>query len=156
MIDVMAEPAQVGFYCPNRDCVDFAKTGEGNIIRFGKSRQGKQRFRCKTCGQTFNENYGTLFHGKRYPEEEIVETLALLGEGSRITSLARAKGIKEDTILSWLREAAEHAEAVEDLLQQHYEAGPAQLDALWSYVGHKGAKKTTPRPTPRASSGAQP
>lgn len=128
----MAEPAPVGSYCPNDDCPDFAKTAQGNIIRFGKSRQGKQRFRCKTCGRTFNENYGTLFHGKRYSEQEIVETLALLGEGSRITSLSPAKGIKEDTLLAWVREAAEHAEAVEDLLQKHYEVGPAQLDGLWS------------------------
>lgn len=152
----MAEPAPVGSYCPHDACPDFAKTALGNIIRFGQSRQGKQRFRCKTCGRTFNENYGTLFHGKRYREDEIVETLALLGEGSRITSLSRAKGIKEDTILSWLREAAAHAEAVEDLLQQRYEVGPAQIDALWSYVGHKGAKKTTSRPTTKASSGEQP
>ena len=152
----MAEPVQVGTYCPNRDCVDFAKTDQGNVIRFGKSRQGKQRFRCKRCSMTFNENYGTIFHGKRYSEQEILETLALLGEGSRITSLSRVKGIKEDTILCWLREAAEHAEALEDLLQERYKVGPAQLDALWSYIGHKGAKKTTSKPKRQASSGARP
>lgn len=151
----MDQPIQVGDYCPNAGCADFAKTNRDNIIRFGKTRQGKQRFRCKTCGMTFNENFGTIFHNKRYSEEQIIETLALLGEGSRISSLTRVKGIKQDTILSWLRQAAAHAEAVEDLLQGRYQVGRAQLDALWSYVGHKGAKKTTPKPKTRASSGAQ-
>jgi transposase-like protein len=45
-----------------------------------------------------------------------VQTLALVAEGVRISSLSRAKGCKEDTILRWLREAAQHAEAVEDVL----------------------------------------
>ncbi|HEV2124560.1 MAG TPA: hypothetical protein VGW38_17540 [Chloroflexota bacterium] len=101
----MAELVQVGGCCLNSDCPDYGRTGRGTIIRFGYCRQGRQRFRCKSCGKTFNENHGTLFHGKRTDEEQILETLALLAEGSRITSLSRVKGFKEDTILatpSWL------------------------------------------------------
>jgi hypothetical protein len=74
-------------------------------------------------------------------EGEILETLALLAEGSRISSLSRAKGHKEDTILSWLRQAADHAEQVEEVLLAEYQVKRAQLDALWSYVGNKGEKK---------------
>jgi hypothetical protein len=59
---------------------------------------------------------GTLFYRKHAPMKDILETLALLAEGVRISSLSRAKGFKEDTILRWLREAAQHAEAVEDVL----------------------------------------
>jgi hypothetical protein len=43
---------------------------------------------------------GTLFFRKRSPEHEIPETLALLAEESRISSLSRVKGFKEDTILA--------------------------------------------------------
>lgn len=152
----MAELVQVGDCCLNSDCPDYGHTGRGNIIRFGYSRQARQRFRCKSCGKTFNENHGTLFHGKRTDEDEILETLALLAEGSRITSLSRVKGFKEDTILAWLREAAQHAEALENVLMKDYQISRAQVDGLWSYVGHKGAKKTTSKPRRRASSGARP
>jgi hypothetical protein len=58
----------------------------------------------------------------------------------RISSLSRAKGFKEDTILRWLREAARHSEAVEDVLLADYRLSKAQVDGLWTYVGNKGQK----------------
>ena len=67
----------------------------------------------------------------------------MLAEGSRISSLSRAKGHKEDTILKWLREAARHAEQIEEVLMVNYKVKRAQLDALWSYVGNKGEKKVS-------------
>ena len=151
----MSTLAQVGDFCPYEQCPNFGKTDRGNLIRFGFSRQGKQRFRCKTCRRTFNENYGTILYGKRTDEKDILETLVLLAEGVRISSLHRAKGFKEDTILAWLRQAAEHAGALEERLLKDYHIERGQLDALWSYVRNKGQKNITKKPTRPASSGAQ-
>jgi hypothetical protein len=64
----------------------------------------------------------------------------LLAEGVRISRLSRAKGFKEDTILSWLREAALHSEALEEALLADYRLSKAQIDGLWTYVGNKGKK----------------
>lgn len=152
----MANCVEVGSFCPNSKCPVYGKTEPNSVIKFGKSRQGRQRFRCTCCGQTFNENRGTLFYRKRVPEKEILETLALLAEGSRISSVARVKGFKEDTILAWLREAGTHAEAVEAVLLRDYPVGPSQIDGLWSYVGHKGVKKTIPKPRTKVRFGVQP
>ena len=55
--------------------------------------------------------------------------------------MTRVKGFKEDTILAWLREAAQHVEAVEDVLLAEFQVERGQLDALWAYVGNKGEKK---------------
>ena len=41
-----------------------------------------------------------------------MDALALIAEGSRVSSVARVKGHKEDTITEWLRDAAQHAEAI--------------------------------------------
>jgi len=71
-----------------------------------------------------------------------------------VSSLARVKGHKEDTILDWIRDAAQHAGVVEEVLLADYQLNRGRLDALWSYVGHKGEKKTILKPTPGASSGA--
>ena len=54
-----------------------------------------------------------------------------------MASLSRVKGYKEETIRNWLQQAAEHATQVEDVLMGKYEIERGQLDALWSYVGHK-------------------
>jgi hypothetical protein len=58
----------------------------------------------------------------------------------RISSLWRAKGFKEDTILRWLREAGRHSEAVEEVLLGEYRLSKAQVEGLWTYVGNKGQK----------------
>lgn len=79
--------------------------------------------------------------------------MALLAEGVRISSLSRAKGFKEDTILSRLRQAARHSEAVEEVLTADYRLSKAQVDEMWTYVGHKGQKGATRRARIPQSSG---
>lgn len=153
----MPEFSHVGDFCPNPACADYGKRqGEQqkNIVKFGKTKAGRQRYLCRTCGRTFTETKGTIFYRRRTAENEIIETLALLAEGNRISSLARVKGHKEDTILAWLRDAAKHAEAIEEELLAHYRIKRAQLDGLWAYVGNKGEKKATQRAPKAGNSGA--
>ena len=151
--------AHVGDFCPNESCSDYGKLQSDqpkkNIKKNGKTKKGRQRYLCKTCGRSFTETKGTIFYRRRTPEEEIMETLALLAEGSRVSSLSRVKRHKEDTILDWLRDAAQHAEAIEEVLMAEYQLERGQLDALWSYVGNKGEKKTTPKRKKGVSSGAR-
>jgi transposase-like protein len=140
----MAKFAQAGDFCPNEVCPDYGKLQSDqrqNIIRFGKTRAGRQRYRCKTCGQTFTETKGTLFYRRRTPESEIIDTLAHIAEGNRISSLERVKGHKEDTIIDWIREAGKQAEAIEEVLLVDYQLTRGQIDGLWAYVGNKGEKK---------------
>jgi transposase-like protein len=146
--------ASAGTFCPNKECHHYAKVDEANIIKFGKTKQGVQRYQCKSCKTTFTATRGTLFYRKRTPLKDILETLALLAEGVRISSLSRAKGFKEDTILSWLRQAARHSEAVEEVLLADYELSKAQVDGLWAYVGNKGQKGATRSARIVESSGA--
>ena len=138
----MGELGTVGSFCPNADCPDYGKVGIGNIIRYGTSNEGRQRFQCKTCRKTFNERSGTIFYNRKTAEANILECLALLAEGVRISSISRAKGIKEDTILSFLREASHHAEQLEAILLNDYRISQVQIDGLWTYVGRKQEKKS--------------
>jgi hypothetical protein len=146
MIEEQEGLASAGAFCPNEQCRHYAKVDEANLIKFGKSRQGVQRYRCKSCATTFSATRGTLFYRKHTP----------VTEGVRISSLSRAKGFKEDTILRWLREAARHSEAVEEVLLGDYRLSKAQVDGLWAYVGNKGQKGATKRGRTAESSGAPP
>lgn len=141
----MEQFAKPGDFCPNEACPDYGRLqtdqGQPNIRKYGKTKGGVQRYQCKTCGRTFTATTGTIFFRKRTPAPQLLETLALLAEGNRVSSLSRVKGFKEDTILEWLREAADHAEQVEAVLLAEYQVTRGQLDALWAYVGHKGEKK---------------
>jgi transposase-like protein len=133
----MAELAHPGDFCPYDECPEAGLTDADNIVKYGLTPQGKQRFRCTTCGKTFCETTGTVFYKKQKPDAEIIETLALVAEGVRVASLSRVKGFKEETIRNWLRQAAEQAEAIERVLMDDYQVSEGQLDALWSYVGRK-------------------
>jgi len=81
-----------------------------------------------------------LFYGKRTSAITILETLAFIAEGNRISSLSRVKGIKEDTILNWLREAAQHVDVVNDALLRDFKVKRGQLDGLWLFIQNKGKK----------------
>jgi transposase-like protein len=140
----MTKFAQVGDFCPDETCPDYGKrqgNQQHNMIKYGKTRAGRQRYKCKTCDGTFTETKGTIFYRRRTSEDEIVDTLALIAEGNRISSLARTKGHKEDTIIDWIREAGQHAEAIEEVLLSEYQLTRGQIDGLWAYVGNKGEKK---------------
>ena len=140
----MSKFAKVSDFCPKETCPDYAKVQgklQHNIIKFGTTKAGRQRYQCKTCQGTFTETKGTIFYRRRTPEDEIIDTLALIAEGNRISSLARAKGHKQDTIIDWVRDAGEHTEAVEAVLFAKYQLARGQIDGLWAYVGHKGEKK---------------
>lgn len=140
----MSKFAQVGDFCPNEVCPDYGKLPsdqQDNVIKFGTTKRGHQRYKCKTCGKTFTETKGTLFYRRRTPEAEIIDTLAHIAEGNRISSLVRTTGHKEDTISDWLREAGKHAEAIEEVLLSDYQLSRGQIDGLWAYVGNKGEKK---------------
>ena len=138
--------ASVGEFCPNAECGLYQQLDRGNIVKFGKTRQGRQRFRCKQCQMSFSERKGTLFYSKQHDEETIIEVLMMLIEKMSISAISRVKGIKTDTILSWVRLAGQHAEAVEEALFSRYKVSRAELDGLWSFVANKGEKKATKKP----------
>ena len=140
----MTKLAQVGDFCPNEVCPDYGKLQSDrqlNVIKFGTTQAGRLWYKGKTCGETFTETKGTLFYRRRTPDDEIIDTLAHIAEGNRISSLARTKGHKEDTIIDWIREAGKHAEAIEEVLLADYQLTRGQIDGLWAYVGNKGEKK---------------
>lgn len=140
----MAELVEVGGFCPNKGCPAYGKVQtpeQRNIIKYGFTRSGHQRYECETCKKCFVETSGTIFYRRRTSEEEILKVLAQIAEGSRISSLTRTTGHKEDTILKWLREAGKHSEELEAILLSKYQVSRGQIDGLWAFVQNKGEKR---------------
>ena len=97
---------------------------------------------------------GTVFYGRRRPQETIIECLALLAERNSLAAIHRVKGVKEETVMAGLRIAAAHVERTCALLLANYKLTRAQLDAMWVYVGNKGEKGAMPKRMSAAPSGA--
>jgi len=82
-----------------------------------------------------------------------VECLAMLAERNSLAAIHRIKGIKEETVMDWLLEAANHVEEIEALLLANHHLTRVQLDAMWTYVGHKGEKAAIPKSLIAGASG---
>ena len=57
--------------------------------------------------------------------------------------------------MDWLREAANHIEEIEALLLSNYHLTRVQLDAMWTYVGHKGERVDVPKNPIEEASGVE-
>lgn len=149
----MSSLTQVGSCCLNPACRLYEQVGAGNIIHYGKSRQGQQRYQCTECHHTFNAHARTIFYRCRTPEKDIIEGLTMLAEGMSIRGVARVKGVKPDTVRAWLWRAGAQVEQVEQVLLDRYPLSVSQIDALVSYVRYKGEKSRGIR---AANAGAAP
>lgn len=137
--------------CPNPDCSDCGSTAQ--VLKVGKDKRGRQRFRCKRCGKYFSATKGTLFYRLRKPQKDFLEALAALAERNSLAAVARIKAVKEETVARWLEKAGSHAQEVEEYLLRDFQVSQLQLDELWTYVQNKGGKGGTARPKRPVSSG---
>jgi transposase-like protein len=140
-------------FCWNPSCPAYGQVDLSNIRKFGRTPAPIQRYQCTTCRRTFVETIGTVFYGRRRSQETIIECLALLAERNSLAAIHRVKGVKEETVMAWLRIAAAHVEQIEALLLATYKLTRAQLDAMWAYVGNKAELGAQPTPTNVAPSG---
>ena len=141
-------------FCWNPHCREYGKVNLGTIRRFGRTQAGTQRYQCRTCHGTFVETIGTVCYGRHHCQELIIECLSLLAERNSLAAIHRVKGVKEETVVAWLRLAAQQVERIEAILLANYRLTRAQLDAMWTYVGHKGEKGGARRRRTVAPSGA--
>lgn len=118
--------------CPS--CNESAK-------KFGKHRNGLQRYRCLNCGKTFTEEHSRLLGDMTLPEEKAIAVLQHLVEGCSIRSTSRMTGVNERTVLRLLNLAGTRcAELMEKrICGLHVEN--VQCDELWGYVGMKEKTK---------------
>ena len=85
----------------------------GNIVKYVRTENGIQHLKCTTCERVCVENKGIVFYGKHHSPKEILECLVIVAERNSLASIHRIKGSKEETVIAWLREAANLVEEIE-------------------------------------------
>lgn len=75
--------------------------------KFGKHRNGLQRYRCNQCRKTFTEDHAAPLDTMRLPMDKAISILKLMAEGMSVRSIERITGVHRDTILRLLLLAAE-------------------------------------------------
>jgi insertion element IS1 protein InsB len=130
--------AKMDVHCPVCDTTD--------IVKYGISVEGKQRYQCKNEGcskSTFILDYS---YTGCFPEikNKIIE-MALNGSGIRDT--ARVLDIGRNTVISELKKKASEIQNVnhaflkqldgEEIEVVIYRVDEAEIDEMWSFVGSK-------------------
>lgn len=131
-------------FCTNAACNVYGRTKQGNIVSNGtySTKSGRVRkFICRSCGNIFNSRTGTVFFDLRTSEEKVILALKLLLKGISVRGIAEVLGSKPDTVLSWLRRAAEHSEEVDAFLLRDLKVSKVELDELWTFVKKKRLKE---------------
>jgi transposase-like protein/IS1 family transposase len=109
--------------------------------KFGKHRNGLQRYRCHQCGKTYTEPHEKPLEGMTIPLDKALLALRLLVEGNSIRSIERTTELHRDTILRLLVLVGEKCEKLMGRLIVNVPVKDVQVDELWGYVykkeGHK-------------------
>ena len=109
--------------------------------RFGRHRNGLQRFRCRSCRKTFTEEHEKPLDEMRLAPDRAVTALQLLLEGMSVRSVERVTEIHRDTILKLLVLAGKRCQQLMHERIQNLNVTDVQADEIWGYVfkkeGHK-------------------
>jgi transposase-like protein len=109
--------------------------------RFGKHRNGLQRFRCPQCKRTFTEAHRLTLGEMYVSEEKALLALQMLIEGNSIRSTQRITGIDQNTIMKMLAPAGERCEKLMGKLIVNIPVKDVECDEIWAFVQKKEAHK---------------
>lgn len=110
--------------------------------KFGKDRNGVQRYRCLSCKKTFLESRDKPLGDMRLPMDKALSVIQHLVEGCSIRSTERITGVEKRTILSLLEVVGIKCEALLEDRIKGLAVNDVQCDEVWGYVGMKSRTKS--------------
>ncbi len=109
--------------------------------RFGRHRNGLQRFRCTQCKKTLTEEHTRPLGDMRLPLDKAVSVLKLLLEGMSIRSVERVTGVHRDTILRVLVWAGDRCQTLMVQKICNLPVKDVEVDETWGFVFKKESHK---------------
>jgi IS1 family transposase/transposase-like protein len=143
----MRKPQDWGHPCPNPDCSHYRLMHRGNIsaIATYMTQSGKRRiFCCSKCERPFSETRDTVFFDLRTPEEKVMMALKMLLVKVALSDISFVWGVTEETVLEWLRRAAQKAHEINVHLLRNLPVTQVQRDEMWNFIRRKQAQQADP------------
>jgi transposase-like protein len=131
--------------CPNEECEQYGRTGQGNIIGNGTyaTKSGRVRkYICRTCGRVFCDRSNTMFYDLRTSEDKVILALKLILKGMSQRSIAEVLEVCPKSVSTWLSRASDQSEAITETRLKDLEVPRVEMDELWTFVGKKESRKT--------------
>src|SRR5580658_2917749 len=126
------ETKETSMNCP--ECGNASK-------RFGKHRNGLQRFRCLSCRKTFTEEHKAPFQVADYLNDRRgQQAIRMLTEGCSIRSVERLTDIRKGTLIQLLLIAGARCEKLMDSIR-NVPVTDVQADECWNFIYCKEKNK---------------
>lgn len=110
----------------------------GSVRKFGKDKQGQQRFHCNPCNRTFIADKKPM----RLERSKALLCLKLRVEGNSVRSTERISGVHRDTVLHLLEIVGTHCEQIMDEQIHNIPIERIEADEIWGFIGKKEGHKT--------------
>ena len=139
------KPMFLDVACPNEECEQYGRTGQGNIIGNGtyETKSGRVRkYICRTCGRVFCDRNNTMFYDLRTSDDKVVLALKLILKGMSQRSIAEVLEVCPKSVSTWLSRASDQSEAITETRLKDLEVSRVEMDELWTFVGKKESRKT--------------
>jgi len=109
--------------------------------KYGRHRNGLQRFRCNECGRTLTEDHDRLLGEMRLPLDRALLCLQLLVEGNSVRSTERITDVGKREILKLLVLVGSRCEHMMERRIVNVKVKDVQLDEIWCFVQCKQKTK---------------
>jgi len=116
-------------------------TCQAESRKFGKDRDGNQRWQCQTCGKTFSDRPARPLGSMRLELDKALQVIQLLVEGVGVRAAMRITGVNRTTILELLSLIGERCEKLLAGRVKDVPVRDVQCDEVWGYVWCKEAKR---------------
>lgn len=116
------------------------RCGSSSIIRYGKDKNGKQRYKCKHCNTIFYETSFSVVSKSHYDLSVWEKYVVLLIQGASLCESAKACGISVPTAFSW-RHKILHALQIDQ--GDRLLGGVVEIDDMFFSISYKGNHKNS-------------
>jgi IS1 family transposase/transposase-like protein len=110
--------------------------------KFGRTSDGRQKYRCRTCRRVLTEPKPRPQVEIRVPRERALLVLSLLCEGASVRAVERITGTEKRTILRLLTIAGAGCEKLLAELVKDVAVQDVQADEIWGFVRCKEGTKS--------------
>jgi transposase-like protein/IS1 family transposase len=112
----------------------FCPVCETSMRRFGRNRNGSQRYRCDDCRTTYTDDATRPHDGRRVAGDKMISCVRMLMEGNSIRGVERLTGVAKRTIIDMVVENGQKCAGFLASTIKNVPVSNIQADEIWGFV----------------------
>ncbi|MCF7866890.1 hypothetical protein K9L67_06145 [Candidatus Woesearchaeota archaeon] len=122
--------------CINKECSKYKKHLRGNVIKFGKQKNGVPRFKCVMCGKTFTKT-NKIRKNMKISKEEFVNICRLMARKMSFRKISQKTGKHLDTIRGVADRIANNYRKMKNYFKEDLKMEDHEVESMWDHIKKK-------------------